>query len=163
MGAMASRITSLTIVYSTVHLSGADQWNIKAPCHWSLYREFTRDRWINRWLVNSPHNRPVTRKMFPFDDVIMNTFRLRQNGRQFVNIFKCIFVIEKVVFLLKFHWILFLMSQLIIRQCEKIFNLHDILTPASKSKHCSDILTPPPPPTHTHPPTPTPHPHPPPH
>ena len=24
-----------------------------------------------RWLVNSPHKGPVTRKMFPFDDVIM--------------------------------------------------------------------------------------------
>ena len=26
---------------------------------------------IHRWPVNSPHKRPVTRKMFPFDDVIM--------------------------------------------------------------------------------------------
>ena len=25
---------------------------------------------IHRWLVNSPYKRPVTRKMFPFDDVI---------------------------------------------------------------------------------------------
>ena len=28
-------------------------------------------RGIHRWAVNSPHNGPVTRKMFPFDDVIM--------------------------------------------------------------------------------------------
>ena len=28
-------------------------------------------RGIHRWPVNSPHKRPVTRKMFPFDDVIM--------------------------------------------------------------------------------------------
>ena len=28
-------------------------------------------RGIHRWPVNSPHERPVTRKMFPFDDVIM--------------------------------------------------------------------------------------------
>ena len=28
-------------------------------------------RGIRRWPVNSPHKRPVTRKMFPFDDVIM--------------------------------------------------------------------------------------------
>ena len=28
-------------------------------------------RGIHRWLVNSPHKWPVTRKMFPFDDVIM--------------------------------------------------------------------------------------------
>ena len=39
--------------------------NIKAPHHWPLCGEFTGD-------VNSPHKRPVTRKMFPFDDVIMN-------------------------------------------------------------------------------------------
>ena len=29
-------------------------------------------RGIHRWLVNSRHKGPVTRKMFPFDDVIMN-------------------------------------------------------------------------------------------
>ena len=28
-------------------------------------------RGIHRWPVNSPHKLPVTRKMFPFDDVIM--------------------------------------------------------------------------------------------
>ena len=28
-------------------------------------------RGIHRWPVNSPHKRPVTRKIFPFDDVIM--------------------------------------------------------------------------------------------
>ena len=30
-----------------------------------------RFRGIHRWPVNSPHKRPVTRKMFPSDDVIM--------------------------------------------------------------------------------------------
>ena len=29
-------------------------------------------RGIHRWPVNSPHKWPVTRKMFPFDDVIMS-------------------------------------------------------------------------------------------
>ena len=32
-------------------------------------------RGIHRWLVNSPHKWPVTRKMFPFDDVIMYIYR----------------------------------------------------------------------------------------
>ena len=38
----------------------------------------TSMRGIHRWPVNSPHKRPVTRKIFPFDDVIMTrcTFRL---------------------------------------------------------------------------------------
>ena len=29
-------------------------------------------RWIRRLPVNSPHKKPVTRKMFPFNDVIMS-------------------------------------------------------------------------------------------
>ena len=37
----------------------------KAPRHWPFVRG------IHRWLVNSPHKEPVTRKMCPFDDVIM--------------------------------------------------------------------------------------------
>ena len=64
MGAMASRITSLTIVFSTVH-SGADQRKHRSSA------PLTFKRGIHRWLVNSPHKWPVTRKMFPFDDVIM--------------------------------------------------------------------------------------------
>ena len=64
MGAMVSQITSLTIVYSTVY-SGADQR--KHQCSASL--AFVRG--IHRWPVNSPFKWPVMRKMFPFDDVIM--------------------------------------------------------------------------------------------
>ena len=44
---MASQITSLTIVFSTVY-SGADQENIEAPRHLILWGEFTGDRWIPR-------------------------------------------------------------------------------------------------------------------
>ena len=40
MGTMASQITSLTIVYSTVY-SDADKKYIKAPRHCPLSREFT--------------------------------------------------------------------------------------------------------------------------
>ena len=61
---MASQITSLTIVYSTVY-SGADQRTHQS----SASMVFVRG--IHRSPVNSPHKRPVTRKMFPFDDVIM--------------------------------------------------------------------------------------------
>ena len=63
--AMASEITSLTIVYSTVY-SGADQ--IKHQSSASL--AFVLG--IHRWPVNCPHKVPVTQKMFPFDDVIMS-------------------------------------------------------------------------------------------
>ena len=64
MGSIASQITSLTIVYSTVFQAQIKE-SIKAPRHWPLRGEFTGDRLIPRT------NGPVTRKMFPFDDVIM--------------------------------------------------------------------------------------------
>ena len=64
IGAMVSQITSLTIVYWTVY-SGADQRKHQS----STLLAFVRG--IHREPVNSPHKGPVTRKMFPFDDVIM--------------------------------------------------------------------------------------------
>ena len=64
MGAMAPRITSHSIVYSTVY-SGADQRKHQSSASlafvWGTHRS----------PVNYPHKWPVTRKMFPFDDVIM--------------------------------------------------------------------------------------------
>ena len=63
-GAMASQITSLTIVYSTVY-SVADQ----RKHHSSASLAFVRE--IHQWPLNFPHRWPVTQKMFPFDDVIM--------------------------------------------------------------------------------------------
>ena len=57
MGTMASQITSLTIVYSTVY-SGADQEKHQSSSS----------------LAFAPHKWAVTRKMFPFDDVIMINF-----------------------------------------------------------------------------------------
>ena len=66
MGAMASQITSLTIVYSTVY-SDADQRKHQSSASLAFV-------WgIHRGPVNSPHKWPVTRKMFPFHDVIMIT------------------------------------------------------------------------------------------
>ena len=64
MGAIASQITSLTVVYSTVY-SDADQRKHQS----SASPAFVRG--IHRGPVNSPHKWPVTRKMFPFDDIIM--------------------------------------------------------------------------------------------
>ena len=65
MGAIASQITSLTIVYSTVY-SDADQRKHQSSASLAFVRG------IHRGPVNSPHKWPVTRKMFPFDDVIMS-------------------------------------------------------------------------------------------
>ena len=60
MGAMASQITSLTIVYPIVY-SDLDQRKHESSASLAFVRRH----------VNSPHKWPVTRKTFPFDDVIM--------------------------------------------------------------------------------------------
>ena len=64
MGVMASQITSLTIVYSTVY-SGGNQRKHQS------FATLAFVRGIHRWPVNSPHKWPVMREVFPFDDVIM--------------------------------------------------------------------------------------------
>ena len=64
MTTIASQNTSLTIVYSIVY-SDADQRKHQSSASLAFVRG------IHRWPVNSPHKRPVTRKMFPLDDVIM--------------------------------------------------------------------------------------------
>ena len=66
MGTMASQITGVSIVYLTVS-SGADQ--IKHQSFASLAFVWG----IHRWQENSSHKVPVTRKMFPFDDVIIKS------------------------------------------------------------------------------------------
>ena len=63
MGGMASQITRPAIVYPTVY-SGADQRKHQSSASLAFVG-------IHRWPVNSPHKWSVTRKMFPFDDVIM--------------------------------------------------------------------------------------------
>ena len=66
MSAMAAQITSLTTVYSTVY-SAADQ----------------RKHQSSAWLVNSTHKWPVTRKMFPVNDDIMETTITDPYSREF--------------------------------------------------------------------------------
>ena len=68
MGAVVSQITSVSMIYSIVCL-GADQENVKAPCHRHLWGKFTGDRLNSK---NSPHKWLAYWKMFQFDDVIMS-------------------------------------------------------------------------------------------
>ena len=65
MSSVASQITSVSHVWPTV-CSGTDQRKYKSSQSLSFVRG------IHRSPVNSPHNKPVTRKMFTFDDVIVN-------------------------------------------------------------------------------------------
>ena len=76
MSTMASQITSLTIVYSTVY-SGAGQRKHQS------FASLAFVRGIHRWPVNFPHKGPVAWKMFPFDDVIM----IQIKSHESVNIF----------------------------------------------------------------------------
>ena len=64
MDIMASQITGHWVVCFTLCLS-QHQRKHQGPRYWSFVRK------IHRWPVNFPHKGPVTRKMFPFDDVIM--------------------------------------------------------------------------------------------
>ena len=70
MGTMASQITSLNIVYSTIY-SGADQRKHQSSASLAFVRG------IHQWPVNSPHKWPVRQRKFPFDDIIMLTGTLR--------------------------------------------------------------------------------------
>ena len=73
MTTVASQITSLTVVYSIVYL-GADK------------KKTPKLRVTGLCVVNSPgpvnslHKGPVTRKMVPFDDVIMISPQSRLYG-----------------------------------------------------------------------------------
>ena len=64
VSAISSQITSLISVYSTVYW-GAEQRKHQS----SASLDFVRVS--HRWPVHSPHKWPVTRNMFPFDDVII--------------------------------------------------------------------------------------------
>ena len=68
ISAMASQITGVSIACSAVG-SGTDQRKHQSSASLAFVRG------SHRWPVNSPHKAPVTRKMLPFDDVILHNCR----------------------------------------------------------------------------------------
>ena len=93
-------ITSLTIVYSTIY-SDADQSKHQSSASLAFV-------WgIHRGPVNSPHEWPVTRKIFPFDDVIMiplthwDQAKIAATSQTFSNVFSSIKMDECRYI---FHW-----------------------------------------------------------
>ena len=64
MSTMAFQITDVSIDYSAI-CSGTDQRKHQSSSSLAFVRG------IRRWPVNSSHKGPVTRKMFPFDNIIM--------------------------------------------------------------------------------------------
>ena len=73
MSTMVSQMTSASIVYSTM-CSGTDQRKHQSSASLAFVRG------IHRCPVTSPHKGPVTRKMFPFDDVIMELISINIRG-----------------------------------------------------------------------------------
>ena len=67
MNTMASQITGVQIIYSTV-CSGANQRKHQNSASLAFVRGIP---------VNSPHKGPVTRKMFPFHEVIMYVVQMK--------------------------------------------------------------------------------------
>ena len=84
MSTVASPITSFTIVYSTVNSGKGERDQSSASL------AFVRG--IHWWPANSPHKGPVTRKMFPFDDIIM--WRICITGLQ--GIYSCLLAVSQL-------------------------------------------------------------------
>ena len=84
MSTMTSQISSLTIVYLSFY-SNTDQRKHQSSASLAFV-------WgIHRSPVNSPHKWPVTRKMFPFNDVIItNIFYLAEGHGKVIA--SCIFL-----------------------------------------------------------------------
>ena len=61
---LASQITSLSIVFTSIYLGG-DQRKHQSSASMAFVCA------IHRWPVNFPHKWPETRKIFPFDNVII--------------------------------------------------------------------------------------------
>ena len=99
MTTVASQITSLTVVYSTVY-SDADQRKHQSSASLAFV-------WGNSpGPVNSPHKGPVTRKMFPFDDVIMKSGRSSnpQASKNTVLLPKSFLVHQDCLVMFCYHW-----------------------------------------------------------
>ena len=99
MSTIASEITSLTIVYSTIY-SAADQRKHQSSASLAFVQG------IHRGPVNSPHKWSVTWKMFPFDDVIMagkfpchdaimGNSDLRYNGVEIIGLYNITLIAPK--------------------------------------------------------------------
>ena len=82
IGSIVSLITSLTSVYSTVH-SGADRRKHQSSSSLAFV-------WgIHRIPVNSPHKWPVTRNMFPLEDVIMGNITTTTHNQLWYFLWDC--------------------------------------------------------------------------
>ena len=112
MNAIASQITGVWIICSTV-CSGADQRKHQG----SASLDFLRG--IHRWPMDSHHKGPVTRKMFPIDDVIMNCSNKSGN-----NTFSGCFYLTIILIPLNFHVCHFTNNDFSVHSCAYSFKDH---------------------------------------
>ena len=89
MSAIVSQTTSFTIIYSTVY-SDANQSKHQSSASLASVQG------IHRWPVNSPHKGPVTRKMFPFDDIIILTRDYTSLVCLIVNVLTLLFMLSTI-------------------------------------------------------------------
>ena len=82
MSTMASQTTDASTVYA-----GADQRKNQSSASLAIVRG------IHRCPVNSPHKGPVTRKMFPFGDVIIICLAFFSHISLAANDFDCVFAV----------------------------------------------------------------------
>ena len=99
MTMLASQITSLPVVCSIVY-SDVNQRKHQSSASLAFVRE------IHRGPVNFPHKWPVTRKMFPFDDVIMKSPRTQSteyiNSYGVINVWNVPAFISAIVFVIRY-------------------------------------------------------------
>ena len=79
----------VSIVCSTF-CSDADQRKLQSSASLACVRG------IHRWPVDSPHKGPVTRKMFPFDDVIMQSQQNTEAGNEPTDIGQLLFTLLEI-------------------------------------------------------------------
>ena len=70
MSAMSSQITDVSLVHST---ACSEQRKHQSSASLAFVRE------THRWPVDSRHKGPVTQKIFPFDDAILDLSNIRNN------------------------------------------------------------------------------------
>ena len=101
ISAMASQITGVLIVCSSVS-SGGDQRIHQRSASLAFLRG------IHRWLVDSLHKGPVTWKMFPFHDVIMEwQIYYQEEGFQSFGASQCRQLIENInIFNVSSKWLI---------------------------------------------------------
>ena len=136
MNAIASQITGVSIVSSPV-CSGTDQRKHQSSASLTFVRE------IHLSLVNSPHRGPLTRKMFPFDGVIMldrHIFAHATTTELQCHVENCSDFFLNILYLSKrnFHRFLIAMGKVLVKQACRHGNETKHLV--NQCSHCSVTL-----------------------